>query len=110
MSDLEKVGEFVAIAPLGSCVLSDAFASIKARGEQVESVSLHPVDYADLLSMGGPVFLSHALTVDEQSEMLETGVWTKPIWGAKVEESLEETPGVVVVEGITTFAEIHVTR
>jgi hypothetical protein len=101
---------YCCIAPLTTTVFADSFALVRAQGEEVERVVLHPRDYADLLKTGSPHLLSHSLTKEEASLMQATGVYPAKLFGAEVESSLEVVAGRVEVHGPTLVAYIEVYR
>lgn len=104
---------FVCIAPINTAALSDTYALVQARGEQVEMVVFHPIDYADILKLGDPKYglVSAALTTEETSEMQRTGEYPGKLWGAEMVVTLEGTePGYVEVRGPTVVAYLSVCR
>jgi hypothetical protein len=104
---------YVCIAPINTTALADIFAKVQARGEQVEIVSFHPTDFADVLKIGDrrSGLLSAAMTIDEIAEMRRAGAYPGKLWGADIVVTLEGTqPGIVEVRGSTTVAYLEVHR
>lgn len=100
----------VCVAPIVTDILADAFARVQERGEEVERVLFHPVDYADLLKTGKPQLVSWSLTKEETSRMLSTGKFPLALWGAEVVRTLDAKENVVQVWGPTICVTIDVCR
>ena len=108
--DNEEAPNFYCVAPINTSILADAFAVVQNLGDEVESVVFHPIDFADVLKLGGPDLLSAGLLPEELSQMQATGLYPSRLWRAVLVRDGGAERGIVLVQGAEATATIKVIR